>query len=214
MKIVALGSSFLEIEFACLATLSKFVREGHEVHVIVMRDINYNIDWTDSEAREFYKQFGLNNILIMEKRDYSTAVTQENASALNLHIKRISPEIVIMPFWKSKSEIHRIVSRTALIACRGIGSIFMYEPAKNPDFMPTVSFLVLASDYARKVSPTVAHSAKMSSSYSLNTETIQTLAENIGTADIDRDEYNGEDYPTATESFESHRMLLAENSWL
>ena len=53
--------------------------------------------------------------------DYS-AVTQKNADILAEYRSEIRPALVIMPFWKSEDEKERVLARSTLIACRGIGS--------------------------------------------------------------------------------------------
>lgn len=189
MKVAAIGLTALEIDFACLATLSKFVREGHEVYIIVASDAK-SIDWTEDEARNFFEEFGLANMHCVDRRDYST-VTQENASALDAYIKKFKPDMAIMPYWKSQNQQRKILARTALIACRGIGSILMYELDKNPGFTPTISFVVSAKELAAKVSAI--------ESGSILGLTVRAAVDNSD---------------TAAESFECHRMSLVEDSWL
>jgi LmbE family N-acetylglucosaminyl deacetylase len=218
MRIAAIGMAALEIEFACLATLSKFVREGHEVHIVVAREIGNrnstdtartenNLDWSDDEARSFFGKFGLTNIWFLDRKLDYAAVTQENATVINSHIKRINPDMVIMPFWKSINQTQRILSRTALIACRGVGSILMYELEQNSVFTPSISFVVSANEIASKVSPHTAFQNVKNRRGGQSTTTIFQTSVNIA------DGENG-DKNIATESFESHRMLLAEHTWL
>jgi hypothetical protein len=47
-----------------------------------------------------------------------------------------------MPSWKSPNHNRKILARVSLIACRGIGTILMYEPdiANNTNFFPSVIF--------------------------------------------------------------------------
>jgi hypothetical protein len=190
MKIAALGLTALEIDLACITTLKKLNQEGHEVHIIVASDRD-SIDWTAEEAKSFFEKFNLSNIVIMDKRDYSV-VTQENANALNAHIKKINPDLAFMPSWKSLNARRKILARTALIACRGIGSIMMYELDKNPAFNPTVSFAISASEPAAKLSSTESGSSSLSL-------TVQTGQPNTD---------------TISESFECHRVSLVSDNWL
>jgi hypothetical protein len=53
-----------------------------------------------------------------------------------------------MPSWKSPNHKRKILARVSLIACRGIGTILMYEPdtANNTDFVPSVIFKTSLKD--------------------------------------------------------------------
>jgi hypothetical protein len=71
---------------------------------------------------------------------------------LGSFLKTINPSLVIMPFWKSHNQRRKILANTSLIACRGIGSILMYEPGRNRGFQPTVHFEISADEIALKTS--------------------------------------------------------------
>jgi hypothetical protein len=62
-----------------------------------------------------------------------------------------------MPFWKTSNQKRKILANTSLIACRGIGSILMYELERNTSFLPNVYFIVSADEYSIKASSLVEH---------------------------------------------------------
>ena len=80
---------------------------------------------------------GIDNILFSDRFDYSS-VTQDNAVVLNSMIRQVSPEVVIIPFWKLYSYKLNILSKTSLIACREIGNILMNDLSKNAKFNPNI----------------------------------------------------------------------------
>jgi hypothetical protein len=207
MKIAAIGSTALEIEATCKATLSKFIQEGHEVHIIVARDSN-SIDLTDSEARSIFNKAGLANIHFAGMHEYSQ-ITQENASKLNSFIRSIQPQMAILPFWKSVNLKRKILARTALIACRGIGTILMYELDKNPNFTPNVNFSVSISKPAKQMIREIdTHGLAQTN---LKLQMSEARGSSIETGD-GNNYYR--DNNTAIEAFESHRLSMVEDGWL
>ena len=79
--------------------------------------------------------------------DYS-AITQANSDAVHVYVKDIKTSLVIMPSWKSPNYERKILARVSLIACRGIGTILMYEldTTRNTNFVPSVTFEIAPKD--------------------------------------------------------------------
>lgn len=156
MNIVAIGAMPSDLEFGCFATLSKYIREGHDISLIIANDSTESstaADWNEmtiGKIRESSSIIGITELYFAERFDYS-AVTQENANVLNSFIKTINPSLIIMPFWKAIHNRRRVLAKTSLIACRGFGIILMYELEENKDFAPTIYFQVSTRDaYAKK----------------------------------------------------------------
>lgn len=138
MNAVAIFCFPLDLELTSFGTLTKLVKTGYNVHVIV---VGNNIKtWTRRCKYLLYescKTIGTSNISFTEKFDYSS-VTQDNALILNSVIQQVAPELVIIPFWKSHNNKLNILSKTSLIACRGIGNILMYNFSRNSKFNPNI----------------------------------------------------------------------------
>ena len=138
MKIVAIFCFPLDLELTSFGTLSKLVKTGHQVHVVVVG--NTIESWTHNYKRlisHSCKTIGIENILFTDRFDYSS-VTQDNALVLNSIIRQVIPELVIIPFWKSYNHKLSILAKTSLIACRGIGNIVMYNFSKNAKYNPNI----------------------------------------------------------------------------
>src|SRR5918912_110977 len=149
MRIVAIGSMPLDLELTCFGTLSISVKNGHDVYLIVARDEA----WTDTYIKaiiESSKIISISKVYFTDRFDYS-AITQDNASIINSFIKTINPSLVIMPFWKGSNYKRKILAKTSLIACRGIGNILMYELDKNPSFLPNIQFVISANEIYEKL---------------------------------------------------------------
>lgn len=139
MRVAAIASSPSKLRSACSIALSRFVADGHEVHAII---VSKDTPSTVSKERPRDSSFGnidVSHIHFVQNFDYS-AITQENADKINAFIKIIDPLVVIMPHWKSTNSDQMILARTSLVACRGIGSILMYEVNNNTNFTPTILF--------------------------------------------------------------------------
>jgi hypothetical protein len=231
MKILAIGSEAADLERSCGSTLEKFAREGHRVSVIIAKDLRpskpnrevlsasankvINLDESSNESVgvvEFFGRRGIHEVSFVSDFDYSE-ITQRNGDLLHEHVSKFKPELVIIPFWKSNDDASRVLARSALIACRGIGSILMYGDRAQRD-----SLQQLASNVT----------FQMTSTLSGNDSTGVLVGEHLGRinltsgASVVMDPAKRQD-PDAnreillTESFESHRLLLlheVETDWL
>ena len=150
MKVVAIATMPFDLEVACFGTLSRFINQGHEVFLIIAK---ISTEWNETEMNELKKHanmIGVSKVYSTDEFDYSS-VTQYNVDIINLIIKDIVPGIVFIPFWKSSNIKRQIVSKTSLIACRGIGSILMYELEDNKLFQPSVYFTIYPKDILLKM---------------------------------------------------------------
>jgi hypothetical protein len=146
MNVALIGCTPSEIISACQLTISRLVKEGHKIYAIIPSSSNASESSPSSSAFSEtlmvpkLAAIGIAGTFFIDKFDYS-AITQINADAVNSYINDVKPSLVIMPSWKSPNNMRRILARTSLIACRGIGTILMYElDAQNTNFYPTVTF--------------------------------------------------------------------------
>jgi hypothetical protein len=209
MNILAIGSMPSDLELTCFGILSKCNRDGHESYVIIPEDI---YEWPERWRKTLIdscKKINISQVHFTERFDYS-GVTQDNVDVLSSFIKTIKPSLVFMPFWKSHNEKRKILARTSLIACRGIGNILMYELEENKSFVPTVCFKTSEHDSQLKAScfdayDTILVEQKFSqkaASLPIKKSELSTQSSHI---------YSILEPSAAIEMFESHRMLLVDN---
>lgn len=151
MKVVAIFSFPLDLELTSFGTLSKLAKTGNQVQVVVVG--NTLRSWTRKCKGLLYescRKIHIDNVLFTDRFDYSS-VTQDNALVLNSIIQRVIPELVIIPFWKSYNYKHNILSKTSLIACRGIGNILMYNFSKNTKFNPNIYVTLSEQEASNKL---------------------------------------------------------------
>jgi hypothetical protein len=145
MKAAVVGCTASEIISSCQVTISNLAEEGHKIYAIVapLQSSESSVPPTSEiiTDQKLLAEIGVAQTFYIQTFDYS-AITQANADAVNAYIKDIKPSLVIMPSWKSRNHERKILARVSLIACRGIGTILMYEldTANNTDFVPSVIF--------------------------------------------------------------------------
>jgi hypothetical protein len=218
MKAAVIGCDATEIVSACRLTVSRLAKEGHKIYAI-LAPLNASSELSSLSFSEIVRgqkllaEIGITQTFLIETFDYS-AITQISADAVNLHIKHVQPSLVIMPSWKSPNYERRILARASLIACRGIGTILMYElDTNNISFVPNIIFEVSAE-----------HAASIQRTNNIVETTITTTGQDIMDirkkktfTNISTLENAGSktiNHEVQEEKFESHRTLLLEEDGL
>jgi hypothetical protein len=205
MRILVIGSSAIELERTCCLTLRKFRNDGNEICLLIVEDASERRLDGDQGAKARLEKLGFRNVHVIEDFDFSE-INQHNAKNLNNYIKSIDPSLLFMPFWKSSEEKNRILSRTALIACRGLGNVLMYDERCSPGFAPNISFVA----GPRRISCFLNTTG---GSTEISNEHVSFLDEgspsNHHSKDPDLGNLNNDN-----ESFEVHRMVMLDGGLL
>ncbi|MDE1828711.1 MAG: hypothetical protein KGI25_00150 [Thaumarchaeota archaeon] len=135
MNVLAMGTRLSDIQIGCLKTLIKYSWEGNEISLV----ISGNPKGRKEKDSMSYSELKIDHVYFTERFDEST-VTQENVNTLGSIIKKTKPSLVILPFDKTKNKKRAVLAHSALLACRGIKNILMYETTKNENFSPNVFF--------------------------------------------------------------------------
>jgi len=205
MKVAVIACAYSEIISACRLTISRFAKEGHLIYAIIAPS---NTLQSHSEIANVPKltAIGVTQTFFIEKFDYST-ITQLDADAVKSYIQHLEPSLVIMPSWKSPNNNRRILSRTSLIACRGIGTILMYElDANNASFSPTITFEASRKPPSEQATNNNTETATEQDEIEIKTFTSNSMLENKA--------FKTSTYEGLDEKFESHRTLLLEKEGL
>ena len=223
MKVAVIGYAPSEILSACQTTITSLAKKKEHVIYAIIAPSNEAESLLSLSQPEIsnipeFAAIGITQTFIIEKFDYS-AITQVNADAVNSYIKNVKPSLVIMPSWKSPNHFRKILARTSLIACRGIGTILMYElDANNTSFNPNVTF---------EASVECSLTLEQQQQQQQRTSNITETAARTTTAATDQDEIDdartfknksivqdkdskASNYKRLEEKFESHRTLLLE----
>jgi hypothetical protein len=211
MKVVVIGCAPSEIISACRITITSLAKEGHMIYSIIAPS-------NESERSSFLPEIanvpqlaaiGITQTFLIDRFDYS-AITQINADTVNSYIEDIKPSLVIVPSWKSPNHIRKILARTSLIACRGIGTILMYElDANNTSFNPNITFKVQVERSLIRHRTNNATETTTTDQHEINN--IKTF---IDSSMLEDKRSKTSSYERLEEKFESHRTLLLEEEEL
>jgi hypothetical protein len=212
MKVVVIGCAPSEIISACRITITSLAKEGHMIYSIIAPS-------DESERSSFLPEIanvpqldaiGITQTFLIDRFDYS-AITQINADTVKSYIENIKPSLVIMPSWKSPNHIRKILARTSLIACRGIGTILMYElDANNTSFNPNIIFEVpVGRSLIQYRTSNATETTTTADQHEIND--IKTFTNSCMLGDK---RSKTSSYERLEEKFESHRTLLLEEEEL
>jgi hypothetical protein len=218
INVVVIGCDPSEILSACHLTITSLYEGGHTTYAIIAPS-----DESESSSSSFLPEnrsisqlaaIGITETFSIDRFDYS-AITQVNADALNSHIKNVGPSLVIMPSWKSPNHKRKILARTSLIACRGIGTILMYElDANNSSFNPNITFE--ASVESSLIQHQHANNAEKGAGTTITTnqDEIDDSETFANESILEHKDSKASSYERLVEKFESHRTLLLEEEGL
>jgi len=193
MRIVAIGSKLSDFEVGCYRTLMKYSADGHAVNLVIAGNTT---KWKEKDlalANEKCKKIGITKVYFTDKFD-EHSVTQENVRTLHSIIKKVNPCLAILPFHKTSVKKREILANSAILACRGIKNILMYEITKNKNFSPNIFFTF------EKKSP----GKPMMMTSEINSSIRRKAAQKFSSNKIGTDKL--------TEAFESLRVLLLDSS--
>src|SRR5829696_1234736 len=218
MKVAVIGYAPSEILSACQTTITSLAKKKeHVIYAIIApseeAESLLSLSQPEISIVPELTAIGITQTFIIEKFDYS-AITQVNADAVNSYIKNVKPSLVIMPSWKSPNHFRKILARTSLIACRGIGTILIYElDANNTSFNPNVTFEAsvecsLTLEQQQHTSNITETAARTSAA--TDQEEIDDAKTFKNKSMVQHKDSKASNYKRLEEKFESHRTLLLE----
>ena len=230
-NVTVIGCAPSDILSACKNTITSLAKGGHTVYAVIARSEESESAASSSSLSPEIADIsqlaaiGITHTFPIDRFDYS-AITQANADAVNLIIKTVKPTLVIIPSWKSPNDKRKILARTSLIACRGIGTILMYElDPNNTSFNPTIEFDASVNPSLIQQQQQQQQSTKNNSDNNNNAKEISRQSINQGEIDNTKSFENKDvsrhkdlktsiRYEQIQERFESHRTLLLEEEGL
>jgi hypothetical protein len=226
MNIVALAPNIVEIYYASLGTICRFIESAHKAYIMIVEQQPYTSTETGQVIQRQCKSLGIHETYFVDGFDYSS-VTQHNADLINSFIKVSDPSIIIIPFWQSHNYTRKILGKTSLIASRQRGTILMYEIDDNTDYIPTVFIPVspaivstkrryLKDSYSISPPSHLEGSKKGSMTSYLDAHNIMDMAVNINSNDMhSRDNAREQHHHvrrTANKSENNSRYIVSPNS--
>lgn len=220
MKVAVIGYAPSEILSACQTTITSLAKKKeHVIYAIIApsdeAESLLSLSQPEISIVPELTAIGITQTFIIEKFDYS-AITQVNADAVNSYIKNVKPSLVIMPSWKSPNHFRKILARTSLIACRGIGTILMYElDANNTSFNPNVTFEAsvecsLTLEQQQQRTSNITETAARTTVAATDQDEIDDAKTFKNKSMVQHKDSKASNHKRLEEKFESHRTLLLE----
>ncbi len=137
MKILAVGAHLDDIEIACGGTLSKAIKNGHDVMALVLSKSGYTgidgkIQRTDviavEEGLAALHELGVNNIRILDYPAKDIPWESGVVNSIELCISEFNPDIIFTHHPFDTHQAHCGVSNATISAARRKNTIFFYEP--------------------------------------------------------------------------------------
>jgi hypothetical protein len=219
-NIAVIGCDPSEILSACQLTITSLAKGGHTTYAIIApsdeSEFSSSSVLPENPNIPQLAAIGITETFSIDRFDYS-AITQANADGVNSHIKNVKPSLVIMPSWKSPNHKRKILARTSLIACRGIGTILMYElDANNTSFNPNITFEASVERYLLQQQQQHANNAEKRAGTTITTDQdeIDDSKTFANESILEHKDSKAGSYERLEEKFESHRALLLEEEGL
>jgi hypothetical protein len=216
MIVAVIGCAASDILSVCHITIASLAKQGHRIYAILAPYSESEPSSSSSSLSENTNvqqlaAIGITQTFLIDRFDYS-AITQSNADAINSYIKSVKPSVVIMPSWKSLNHFRKILARTSLIACRGVGTILMYElDTNNTSFNPNITF---EGSVELSLKQQQLHTNILTEKAKTTAITAQDEINDIKTFTNNSMLYSKgfktSGYQRLEEKFESHRTLLLE----
>lgn len=173
IKIIAIGAHGDDIELACGGTLSKAIKHGHDVEMVIVtggasNDHN-NITIrgkkeAKKEAEDAAKILGVSNLHILGYKDTCVPYSVDLISELDEIISKFNPDIIFTHFIFDTHQDHIRTAHSTISAARRQNTILLYEPI-NPSgqgympFRPQV-YIDITETIETKINSLKAHQSQ------------------------------------------------------
>lgn len=137
MKILAVGAHLDDIEIACGGTLSKAIRNGHQVKVLIMSKSGYtnkegeiqrSDDVAVQEGTNALHILGIQDIEILNFPTKDIPFVSNVVNAIDICISSYKPDIIFTHHPFDTHQAHVGVSNATIAAARRKNTLFFFEP--------------------------------------------------------------------------------------
>ena len=164
MNILAIGAHPDDIEFGCGGTLLKYIRNGHDVYLLVMTDGHKGGPAARSRRSE---QQRASRILKPKEVIWGTYRDTELSPKMNEMVQdievildRIDPHFTFVHYDEDTHQDHRALAKATVSATRYVKNVLFYEGPTTQNFVPTV-FVDIKDTLDEKVQLLKAHKSQV-----------------------------------------------------
>lgn len=138
-KVLVVGPHPDDLEFGCGGTLYKMMKSGHKISILIITSGEVG---GDSKVRraEQEKSAGLlkADLFWGGFRDTDVPMGRELINVIEDVIRKVKPDLVLIPWREDTHQDHRRVSAAATTAARHRRNVLYYEVPTTQNFQPTV----------------------------------------------------------------------------
>jgi len=163
MNILAIGAHPDDIEFGCGGTLLKYIRNGHNVYLLVMTDGHKG---GQAKLRRM-EQKRAAAILKPQEVIWGTYQDTELSPKMNEMVQdieaileRVQPHFTFVNYDEDTHQDHRALAKAAISATRYIKNVLFYEGPTSQNFSPTV-FVDIRETLEEKTQVLLAHQSQV-----------------------------------------------------
>ena len=137
MKILAIGAHLDDIELACGGTLSKAIKSGHKVKVLIMSKSGYtNKDGKIQRPNEIavkegtkaLNTLGVRDIEILDFPTKDIPFCSDVVNSIDVCISNFKPDVIFTHHPFDTHQAHEGVAKATIAAARRKNTVYFYEP--------------------------------------------------------------------------------------
>lgn len=137
MKIIAIGAHLDDLELACGGSLAKFVKNGHQVRMVVLSESNYvhysgkygrSADVAIKEGRKATEIIGVTDFKLFNFPAKDIDNNSVLVETLNKEFDDFQPDLILTHWQFDTHKSHANTALATFAAARYFNSIMMYEP--------------------------------------------------------------------------------------
>jgi LmbE family N-acetylglucosaminyl deacetylase len=161
MNILAIGAHPDDLEIGCGGTLCAMAAAGHSIYLLVLTggEAGGNPVTRRAEQRRSAKLLGA-ELRWGGFTDTALPGERELARAVETHIQKIKPDLVLAHYPQDTHQDHRAAALAAQTASRYVGSVLCFEGPTTFDFKPSL-YLDIGGVLDRKLTLLGAHRSQL-----------------------------------------------------
>ena len=163
MKILAIGAHPDDIEVGCSGTLAKYVRNGHDVYLLVMTEGGMGGESTIRKKEQ------ARSAKILKPREviwggYKDTLLSPHMNQMvqeiETFLKQIVPDFILVHHEEDTHQDHRSLAKATISATRYVRNVLFYEGPTTRNFSPTV-FVDIKETIDTKFATLLAHQSQV-----------------------------------------------------
>jgi len=163
MKILAIGAHPDDIEVGCSGTLAKYVRNGHDVYLLVMTEGGMGGESTIRKREQARSAKILKPKKVIWGGYKDTLLSphmNQMVQEIETFLKQIVPDFILVHHEEDTHQDHRSLAKATISATRYVRNVLFYEGPTTQNFSPTV-FVDIKETIDTKFATLLAHQSQV-----------------------------------------------------